>query len=88
MSTEEAGRDDCCDFGRWLHGRDVPVSARNDHFAKVRELHARFHRHAGQVLTMLDAGKAGEADTLIEGEFTTTSAALSAEMMRWQNSLR
>ena len=52
MSVEEAGKDDRCGFGKWLHG---PGSFRDrdpERWQQLHDLHEQFHRHASEVLAL------------------------------------
>lgn len=81
-----AARDDACDFGRWLHDPALPDPIRRSpRYARVKDLHARFHTCACTVLRKaLAADRAGaEAELRPEGAFSAASAELTREMMAW-----
>lgn len=84
------GREDGCDFGRFLAAPALqPLFAAPPHAAhhrRVRELHARFHRCACAVAEAARAGNRLQAEALMRanGEFGLASADLTRAMMAWQ----
>lgn len=82
----EVCRDDCCDFGRWLHALPGDEQAGTD-WKKVRELHAEFHKEAAAVLALALAGRKAEAGSALgsESSYVQTSLLLTAAMMDWMN---
>lgn len=78
--------DNVCDFGKWLHG-EVAVLGREPRYAKVKDLHARFHRAAGEVAELALAGKKAEAEVAMAGDYAAVSATLTKEMTDWEASL-
>jgi hypothetical protein len=90
IPVETAALTDACDFGKWLSG--PTLSARDKasaHYAKVNELHARFHEAAAAAIGLALAGKKAEAEKMVagNGEFTALSAELTTAMMEWRKSL-
>src|SRR5450756_300924 len=86
----DAGRDDICDFGRWLYGVTIPKDAQYDpHYIRVQLLHAKFHKCAGKVVYLLSEEKKTDAGALMAsaGEHTKTSDQLIATMMDWKKSV-
>jgi hypothetical protein len=50
----DVGRDDHCDFGKWL--KTLPPAVRSSvHCRNVANLHADFHREAAHVLELVEA---------------------------------
>lgn len=83
--------DDQCAFGKWLHGDTLPAEVKaSPHYAKVRELHARFHQVAAAVAEAALAGRKAEAEASmgITGEYGRASAELTRAMMDWLASVR
>lgn len=78
-------QDNQCAFGRWLYSLDADTR-RGPRCQRVRTLHAEFHREAARVLELALAGRKGEADREMAfgGRFANSSAALTAEMMKWK----
>jgi methyl-accepting chemotaxis protein len=78
FSPETVARDDQCPLGQWLYG-DAPRTLGNSgDYAEIRELHAAFHRGAGEVLRLALAGdRAAAREQLGSGSsFLRTSATL------------
>ena len=82
MSSDEAARDDACDLGRWIHGEG------RRHFSKpayreLKEVHARFHQVAAEVLAASERGDRRAAEAGLEGaEYVKSSSAVVAAIMR------
>lgn len=57
--------DDCCAFGQWLHGEAKERFSRLPGYARCIEAHAAFHREAGKVAGMVNAGHLLEADGML-----------------------
>jgi len=80
--------DNVCEFGRWLLER--PLDQRlGEQFKTVRDLHARFHVEASQVLEMALAGRRDEARAAmaVGSPFASVSAKLTASMSAWKRVL-
>jgi methyl-accepting chemotaxis protein len=87
VAVEVAAADDRCKFGTWLMGQ--PPGARTAVWARVRELHASFHREAARVLAMALAGQRAEAEAALgmDSEFTRLSSRLTEAMLGWKRSV-
>jgi hypothetical protein len=87
VDVSTAGRDNACEFGKWLHG-EVPASQKGSpHHTACVKLHAQFHKAAADVLVLALRGKKAEADQLLKtagSPFNAASAALTHEMMAWK----
>jgi len=86
----DVGRDDICDFGRWLYGATIPKDAQCDpHYISVQHLHAKFHKCAEKVVYLLSEGKKTDPSALMAsgGEYTKTSDQLIATMVDWNKSV-
>jgi methyl-accepting chemotaxis protein len=69
---EQARRDDCCTFGKWLHADESFKAAQPDRWQNLHDLHEQFHRQAGQVLECALSGHKQEAERLANApEFET-----------------
>jgi methyl-accepting chemotaxis protein len=81
------GRDDACDFGRWLAGAHDGGS--RGHVEAARGQHAAFHRAAADVLRQVSAGRRAEAQAAIEpgGAFAESSRVLTATMIAWRRAV-
>lgn len=80
----QAAVDNACDFGRWLYALPA-AQTRDAHFATVKDLHARFHAEAANVLRLVDAGKSAEATKAIGNgsPFDQVSTKLTNTLMDW-----
>jgi methyl-accepting chemotaxis protein len=70
-SVEDAGHDDRCTFGRWLHGPGSFRDREPETWQRFHDLHEQFHRNAAAVLELAVSGRAREAQArLSASEFT------------------
>lgn len=83
LSLDTASRDDQCEFGRWLNGSAELRAA--GHYARVKELHRKFHAEVGNVLKVAMNGDRAKAEAMLDpgAAFATTSRDLTLEMMHW-----
>ncbi|MBN9525293.1 MAG: CZB domain-containing protein [Alphaproteobacteria bacterium] len=93
IDVATARRDDCCAFGKWLHGagRSLPASIKGSDYDTVIGLHQQFHIAAGDALKhALDGDKAGYARMvdLTDGPFTLASGTLVGRLSGWRRRLR
>ncbi len=85
--VEDVRKDNLCPFGQWLYGTTITAADKGSpHYETVRKLHANFHETAAEVLSLVAAGKAAEAKSLmgIAGKYSKASAELSSAMTKWQ----
>jgi hypothetical protein len=83
LTPEEAGRDDLCDFGRWLSKiGDLPEVPQVE---PVRDLHRRFHEEAAAVLELARSGRRREAALAVGAgsRFDEATLRLSAALRDW-----
>ena len=64
-SVEQAGADDQCAFGKWLHAPGEFRTVHPERWQKIHDLHEQFHRNAAEVLKLAIAGKRREAEERI-----------------------
>lgn len=85
LTVTIALRDDQCAFGKWLHGEASPELRSSAHYSSCKQLHAEFHRAAGEVLQLALAGKKAEAEAKLASgtPFTGTSMKLTLELSNW-----
>jgi hypothetical protein len=83
VDVVNAGQDDRCTIGRWLHG--TPELKAHPGFQKVVTLHARFHREASKALQLALAAKKDEARKLIDASsiYSRSSADLTRALESW-----
>jgi hypothetical protein len=89
MSASVAAADDKCPLGEWLYGGIEASAKASPQYQNVKELHATFHRAAGDVVTLSAARKRGEALAAMEmgSTFKQTSAKLVMALSGWSDSL-
>ena len=62
MSVQEAGHDDRCNFGKWLHGPGTLRDRDPRRWQQLHDLHEQFHCNAAEVLELAISGRATEAE--------------------------
>lgn len=75
--------DNKCPLGQWLHGEAKgKYAALKSHGACVAK-HAEFHKFAGEVAKAINAGKYAEAEAMIGGgtSFSTASTAVGVAII-------
>ena len=67
--------DNQCDFGKWLYGEGAATLRQAGAFDEIRDLHAQFHKRAGQILELAVSRQQGEARKLLDptGDFMQIS---------------
>ena len=65
MDAKTITRDDCCMLGKWLHGEGASALGGNPRFTVCKQKHAEFHRQAGKVASVINAGKYDEAEAML-----------------------
>jgi hypothetical protein len=86
--AEIISRDHSCAFGQWLHtlpGEDI----KSEDYAKVKALHAEFHKTTGEVLRLALGGRKEEALRMMEynGEFGVANGKLVIALQTWKEKL-
>lgn len=79
-------QDNQCIFGKWLYGSTITAEVRSSpNYKTARELHADFHKAAGEVAELATAGKKAEAEKMLAlgGKYADASAKLTTAMMAW-----
>ena len=66
MSVEQAGSDDNCAFGKWLHAPGEFRRSQPERWQQIHDLHEQFHRNAAQVLKLATTGQTKQAAELIQ----------------------
>ncbi|WP_432743769.1 nitrate- and nitrite sensing domain-containing protein [Methylobacter sp. G7] len=84
MDAATISRDDCCDFGKWLHHDIKSHLAHEPSYADCVSKHAAFHIEAGRIANMINAKKFGEAEALLGNgsAFVSASTAVGVAIMR------
>lgn len=88
LQPADVRKDNECQFGRWLYG--LPESDRQTGmFLKVRELHAAFHRTAGEILQLALSGRKAEGLKALEfgGPYGKATGDLVLALQTWKQRL-
>lgn len=88
VTPEIAKSDDKCAFGKWLMGTSVAPEVRADpHYQNVRQLHAEFHKCAGDILQHALGNQTDKANAMLSGPFSQQSHTLMVELTKWKQEL-
>lgn len=86
LDAETISKDNCCDFGKWLHSEDThPQIAHLQSYHDCVERHADFHQVAGTIAHLINAKKYEEADKMLndsQGDFVRNSSLVGSAIMR------
>lgn len=86
LDAETISKDNCCDFGKWLHNEDThPKLAHLQSYHDCVERHAKFHQAAGAIARVINAKNYAEADKMLNdtnGDFVKNSSDVGAAIMR------
>lgn len=85
--VETIKKDNQCAFGKWLYGSTLTASDKtSEHYRQILDLHAEFHRIAGQVVELALQGKRKEAEQMmsLNGAYSSISAKLTKAMIDWK----
>lgn len=82
-------KDDQCQFGKWLYSLP-PGDKASDDFTKARQLHADFHKVAGEILQLALSGKKAEAQQKLEfgGEYSHITGKLVIALQTWRSKIK
>jgi aerotaxis receptor len=67
LDSAEISRDDCCPLGQWLHGAGRSQWGHHPAFTTLLDQHAGFHREAGRVAGIVNAGRKDEVERQLAG---------------------
>ncbi len=85
ITSATAACDDKCELGQWLYNIDVAEACHDDpRYTRVVEVHARFHRTAGSVLSYVERGNCSAALFIMEGEYAFESGELVEALTDWK----
>ena len=79
MDINTISADNCCEFGKWLHGEAKAKMSGLAAYKDTLSKHATFHKEAGKVATAINARKYPEAEAMLGAgtEYATASTAVS-----------
>ncbi|MGK5083556.1 CZB domain-containing protein [Bdellovibrionota bacterium FG-1] len=74
LNPATVGKDDQCALGKWIHSEGAKFAAIPE-FAELKTVHAKFHKCAGEVITVADTGATEKANGMIASgsEYLTVS---------------
>lgn len=84
---DEVSEDTNCQLGKWLLDLAGTDDALSLHYASVVNLHAEFHREAGEILKLAMCGGKSTARKRLGHEYKTVSENLIRELRAWDSNL-
>ncbi|MDD5296622.1 MAG: CZB domain-containing protein [Rhodocyclaceae bacterium] len=83
LKVEVVCRDDQCALGKWVYSQGGERFGFSETFADMKDHHAHFHRTAGEVLAMAQAGQKDQALRLLHhGDYGRTSERVKMALAR------
>ncbi len=85
LDEETISKDNCCDFGKWLHHEDThPHISHLASYHDCVKFHAEFHKEAGRIAGIINQGRYHEAEEMLSGtsEFAKRSTAVGSAIIR------
>jgi len=85
LDVTTISKDDCCDFGKWLHSEDThPQVSHLPSYHDCVTKHAAFHVEAGKVAAIINDKKYDQAQKLLgsDSAFAKASGAVGSAIMR------
>ncbi|MCX7100449.1 MAG: CZB domain-containing protein [Methylobacter sp.] len=84
MDVKTIARDDCCDFGKWLHGDGKIKLGHQTSFSECLSRHAAFHVEAGKVAEVINAQRYKDAEAMLGAgtPYTLASNQVGIAIMR------
>lgn len=80
LDPEVIKLDDRCPLGQWIYDEGKPMEALPG-YEDVRELHAKFHQNAAQVVSLHQADSTAEAEALLNGDYSRLSEKLKHRIL-------
>ncbi len=65
IDADTAGRDDCCELGKWLHGAGSSTFGGRPTFVALIDRHRAFHTEAGKVASLINQGNGAQAEKML-----------------------
>ncbi|MBK6387996.1 MAG: CZB domain-containing protein [Rhodoferax sp.] len=65
IDADTAGRDDCCELGKWLHGAGSSIFGGRPTFVALVDRHRAFHTEAGNVARVINQGNGAQAEKML-----------------------
>src|SRR3989344_3969507 len=89
LDADTIRRDDCCELGRWLHGKGQGSYGALPAFQSLVDKHRDFHEVAGAIAQTINRGNYADAEQALAGNtpFSQASSAVGAATIQLGNSL-
>ena len=89
LDADTVARDDCCDLGKWLHGRGQGSYGSLPAFRTLVDRHREFHSAAGAVAKAINWGNYAEAEKALAGNtaFSRASNDVGVAIVQLRSSL-
>lgn len=88
VPVSTVAQDNQCPFGKWLYGAEITAGEKQtENYCTVKQLHARFHKQAAEVVKLVIAGQDAAAGSAInvDSEYGKVSVELMQALTRWRN---
>ncbi|MDP2904512.1 MAG: methyl-accepting chemotaxis protein [Methylovulum sp.] len=84
MDVATISKDNCCEFGKWLHGDTKQQLGHLESFSECLAKHAAFHIEAGKVAQAINDNRLNDAHAMLSNEsgFIDASGAVGVAIMR------
>ncbi len=88
ISSQDASQDNLCELGQWLYSEGLENYHHDDHYHKVKTLHASMHKVAGQTVHYIEEGDLEKAEEMLtrDGVLDNASLELVMAMRAWEES--
>jgi methyl-accepting chemotaxis protein len=65
LDVATISKDNCCEFGVWLHGEAKSLYMQQPAYARCVAAHAEFHTEAGKIAAAINAKKMADAERMM-----------------------
>jgi methyl-accepting chemotaxis protein len=90
VDAETIARDDCCELGKWLHGRGQSQYGGKPSFVQLVGTHREFHQEAGKVARSINQGSYDVAEQQLGSGtgFARASSKVGTAVVQLKNELK
>jgi methyl-accepting chemotaxis protein len=90
LDAATISKDNCCEFGTWLHGEAKFQFQKLPSYASCVAHHAEFHKEAGKIATVINAKKMAEAERMMAAgsPFSETSKKVGVAIIELKNAAK
>lgn len=85
LNPAAVGRDNACPLGQWLYGEGKTLLVGTAEYRELLKTHAEFHRHVAALITQINQGNSGQAETAVNDKssaFSQTSLKVVSLLMK------